>query len=292
MRSFHDGDKIDVEPWRAGPFSVIKDLVVDRSAFDQIIHAGGFISAPTGAAPDASTVLVPKTSAAAAFDAATCIGCGAYVAACPTVRPRCSSDEDHPPRRPAPKDRAGRDTRVLARIDQHDGRLRRLHPDRRVHRPCAPKASSSASSPATTKTSSPRYNTTSPDRAHHAHGTVTLRRYCPLSGAGSGHAGQRRLPVVQAGSVSTRAGRPRRLAVLASRRCARRDGKSSRQFLFVSRTYEGATGRFPSSARIVGTNLPFPTSWIMCRTPCTESVPAAVRKAPMCPGVNAGASSR
>ena len=83
MRSFHDGDKIDVEPWRAGPFSVIKDLVVDRGAFDRIIHAGGFISAPTGAAPDASTVLVPKTRAVAAFDAATCIGCGAYVAACP-----------------------------------------------------------------------------------------------------------------------------------------------------------------------------------------------------------------
>jgi succinate dehydrogenase / fumarate reductase iron-sulfur subunit len=83
MRSFSDGDVIDVEPWRAEPFTVIKDLIVDRGAFDRIIQAGGFITAPTGTAPDAHAVPVPKLDADAAFDAATCIGCGACVAACP-----------------------------------------------------------------------------------------------------------------------------------------------------------------------------------------------------------------
>ncbi|HIZ35543.1 MAG TPA: succinate dehydrogenase/fumarate reductase iron-sulfur subunit [Candidatus Ruania gallistercoris] len=83
MRSFSDGDVIDVEPWRAEPFTVIKDLVVDRSSFDRIIQAGGYISAPTGTAPDAHAAPVPKADADAAFDAATCIGCGACVAACP-----------------------------------------------------------------------------------------------------------------------------------------------------------------------------------------------------------------
>ncbi|WP_154795153.1 succinate dehydrogenase/fumarate reductase iron-sulfur subunit [Occultella kanbiaonis] len=83
MRSFSDGDVIDVEPWRAEPFTVIKDLIVDRGAFDRIIQAGGFITAPTGTAPDAHAAPVPKVDADAAFDAATCIGCGACVAACP-----------------------------------------------------------------------------------------------------------------------------------------------------------------------------------------------------------------
>ncbi len=83
MRSFHDGDVIDVEPWRADPFPVIKDLVVNRGAFDRIIQAGGFISAPTGSAPDAHASPVPKADADHAFDAATCISCGACVAACP-----------------------------------------------------------------------------------------------------------------------------------------------------------------------------------------------------------------
>ncbi|QDB80124.1 succinate dehydrogenase/fumarate reductase iron-sulfur subunit [Georgenia sp. 311] len=83
MRSFKDGDTITVEPWRADPFPVIKDLVVDRSAFDRIIQAGGFISANTGAAPDAHATPVPKIDADAAFEAAACIACGACVAACP-----------------------------------------------------------------------------------------------------------------------------------------------------------------------------------------------------------------
>jgi succinate dehydrogenase / fumarate reductase iron-sulfur subunit len=85
MRYFKDGETIYIEPWRAGPFPVIKDLVVDRSAFDRIIEAGGFITAPTGGASDASTILVPKADADDAFDAAACIGCGACVAACPNA---------------------------------------------------------------------------------------------------------------------------------------------------------------------------------------------------------------
>jgi succinate dehydrogenase / fumarate reductase iron-sulfur subunit len=83
MRSFSDGAVIDVEPWRAGAFPVIKDLVVDRSAFDRIIQAGGFVSVNTGAAPEAHANAVSKLKADRAFDAATCIGCGACVAACP-----------------------------------------------------------------------------------------------------------------------------------------------------------------------------------------------------------------
>ena len=85
MRSFKDGDTIIVEPWRAKAFPVIRDLIVDRGALDRIIQAGGFISASTGAAQDANAILVPKTAADAAMDAAACIGCGACVAACPNA---------------------------------------------------------------------------------------------------------------------------------------------------------------------------------------------------------------
>jgi len=83
MRSFADGDTITIEPWRAGAFPVIKDLIVDRSAFDRIIATGGFITAPTGNAPDGNAILVPKKNSDLAMDAAQCIGCGACVAACP-----------------------------------------------------------------------------------------------------------------------------------------------------------------------------------------------------------------
>lgn len=82
MRVFKDGDTITIEPWRAAPFPVIKDLVVDRSAFDRIIEAGGYISVSTGGAPDGNAILVPKENADKAFDAAACISCGACVAAC------------------------------------------------------------------------------------------------------------------------------------------------------------------------------------------------------------------
>jgi succinate dehydrogenase / fumarate reductase iron-sulfur subunit len=85
MRHFKDGDTIIIEPWRAKAFPVIKDLVVDRSAFDRIIQAGGFISVTTGSAPDANAIAISKTKADLAMDAAACIGCGACVAACPNA---------------------------------------------------------------------------------------------------------------------------------------------------------------------------------------------------------------
>ena len=85
MRSFRDGDVINVEPWRAKAFPVIRDLIVDRGALDRIIGAGGFITASTGGAQDANAILVPKVEAEAAMDAASCIGCGACVAACPNA---------------------------------------------------------------------------------------------------------------------------------------------------------------------------------------------------------------
>jgi succinate dehydrogenase / fumarate reductase, iron-sulfur subunit len=83
MRSFRDGEEIYVEPWRARAFPVIRDLVVNRNALDRIIAAGGYISAPTGSAPDGNVLLIPKDVVDTAMDAAQCIGCGACVAACP-----------------------------------------------------------------------------------------------------------------------------------------------------------------------------------------------------------------
>jgi len=83
MRAFKDGDTITIEPWRADPFPVLQDLVVDRSAFDRIIEHGGYVSVSSGEAPDANSIPVPKQNADDAFDAATCIGCGACVAQCP-----------------------------------------------------------------------------------------------------------------------------------------------------------------------------------------------------------------
>lgn len=83
MRHYSDGDTIVVEPWRAKAFPIIRDLVVDRSAFDRIVEAGGYVSVDTGGAPDANAIPVPKSNSDEAFDYAACIGCGACVAACP-----------------------------------------------------------------------------------------------------------------------------------------------------------------------------------------------------------------
>jgi succinate dehydrogenase / fumarate reductase iron-sulfur subunit len=85
MRHFRDGETLRLEPWRAGAFPVVKDLVVDRGALDRIIAAGGFVSIRTGSAPEANAILVPKTAADRAMEAAACIGCGACVAACPNA---------------------------------------------------------------------------------------------------------------------------------------------------------------------------------------------------------------
>jgi len=83
MRKFRSGAEIVIEPWRASAFPIVKDLMVDRSAFDRIIESGGFITSPTGGAPDANLIPIPKPVADAAMDSAECIGCGACVAACP-----------------------------------------------------------------------------------------------------------------------------------------------------------------------------------------------------------------
>jgi len=85
MRHFSNGDTIVIEPWRSRAFKVVKDLVVDRSAFDEIIQVGGFISANTGGAPDGNAIPIPQNVAELAMDAAACIGCGACVAACPNA---------------------------------------------------------------------------------------------------------------------------------------------------------------------------------------------------------------
>ena len=82
MRSFQDGDTVSVEPWRARAFPVVKDLVVDRGAFDRVMAAGGYVSVDAGSAPEANAIVIPKDRADRAFDAAACIGCGACVAAC------------------------------------------------------------------------------------------------------------------------------------------------------------------------------------------------------------------
>jgi len=85
MRHFNDGDTLVIEPWRARAFKVVKDLIVDRSALDKLIQAGGYVSVNTGGAPEANTLPVPQDVAERAFDAAACIGCGACVAACPNA---------------------------------------------------------------------------------------------------------------------------------------------------------------------------------------------------------------
>ena len=120
MRSFKDGDVIEVEPWRAKAFPVIKDLVVDRSAFDRIIQAGGYISAPTGTAPDAHSVPVPKADADRAFDAATCIGCGACVAACPNASAMLFTAAKITHLGMLPQGQPERASRVVKMVNQHD----------------------------------------------------------------------------------------------------------------------------------------------------------------------------
>jgi succinate dehydrogenase iron-sulfur subunit len=120
MRSFSDGDVIDIEPWRSGGFPVVKDLVVDRSAFDRIISAGGFISAPTGTAPEAHSVPVPKRDSDAAFDAATCIGCGACVAACPNGSAMLFTAAKVAHLGLMPQGQPERDSRVVRMVAQQD----------------------------------------------------------------------------------------------------------------------------------------------------------------------------
>ncbi|WP_067178732.1 succinate dehydrogenase/fumarate reductase iron-sulfur subunit [Microtetraspora niveoalba] len=120
MRHFKDGDEVTIEPWRAAPFPVVKDLVVDRSAFDRIIQAGGFISVPAGSAPDAHSVPVKKEDADAAFDAATCIGCGACVAACPNGSASLFTAAKITHLGLLPQGQPERDSRAKAMVEQMD----------------------------------------------------------------------------------------------------------------------------------------------------------------------------
>ncbi|WP_420112512.1 succinate dehydrogenase/fumarate reductase iron-sulfur subunit [Pseudactinotalea sp.] len=120
MRSFKDGDVVTIEPWRSSGFPVLRDLVVDRGAFDRIIAAGGYVSVNTGAAPDAHATPVPKENADRAFDAATCIGCGACVAACPNGSASLFLGAKITHLGELPQGQAERDTRVLNMVHQHD----------------------------------------------------------------------------------------------------------------------------------------------------------------------------
>lgn len=120
MRTFKDGDVLDIEPWRAGAFPVIKDLVVDRGAFDRIIAAGGYITAPTGSAPEANSTPVPKEDADRAFEAATCISCGACVAACPNGSAMLFTAAKVAHLGLLPQGQPERDSRVINMIEQHD----------------------------------------------------------------------------------------------------------------------------------------------------------------------------
>ena len=120
MRSFRDGDTITIEPWRSRSFPVLRDLVIDRSPFDRIIAAGGFVSAPTGSAQDANAILVPKDRSDLAMDAAACIGCGACVAACPNGSAILFTAAKVAHLGLLPQGQPERDQRVLAMVRQMD----------------------------------------------------------------------------------------------------------------------------------------------------------------------------
>lgn len=120
MRHYKDGDEITIEPFRAGAFPVVKDLVVDRSAFDRIVQAGGFISVNTGQAPDANYIAIEKDVAARAFDSAACIGCGACVAACPNASAMLFTGAKVTHLALLPQGRVERSRRVKAMVEQMD----------------------------------------------------------------------------------------------------------------------------------------------------------------------------
>ena len=120
MRKFADGETIDIEPWRAAAFPVVKDLVVDRSAFDRIIQQGGYISVNTGSAPEAHSVPVPRDDAMRAFNVATCIGCGACVAACPNGSASLFMGAKITHLGELPQGQPERDSRVVNMVAQHD----------------------------------------------------------------------------------------------------------------------------------------------------------------------------
>ena len=120
LRSFHDGETITIEPFRAKAFPLIKDLIVDRSAFDRVIQAGGFVSVSTGSAPDGNAILVPKPAADLSMDAAACIGCGACVAACKNASAMLFVAAKVSHLNLLPQGQAEKERRVLAMVEQMD----------------------------------------------------------------------------------------------------------------------------------------------------------------------------
>lgn len=120
MRRYKDGDTITIEPWRATPFPVLKDLAVDRSSFDRIIQAGGYITANTGSAVDANAILIPKEDADTAMDAAACIGCGACAASCPNGSAMLFVAAKVSQLAHLPQGEAERTQRVLSMVGQMD----------------------------------------------------------------------------------------------------------------------------------------------------------------------------
>ncbi|MBK8976603.1 MAG: succinate dehydrogenase/fumarate reductase iron-sulfur subunit [Planctomycetes bacterium] len=120
MRTFKDGDEIWIEPWRAKAFPVIKDLVVDRGAFDRIIAAGGYVSVNTGSAPDANEILIGKADAEEAFGYAACIGCGACVAACKNASAMLFTAAKFAHLQKLPQGRVEADRRAVRMVQQHD----------------------------------------------------------------------------------------------------------------------------------------------------------------------------
>jgi succinate dehydrogenase / fumarate reductase iron-sulfur subunit len=120
MRKFQDGEHIYIEPWRAKAFPIVRDLVVDRSAFDRIIQAGGYVSVNTGGAPDGNTIPIPKENADTAMDAATCIGCGACAAACKNASAMLFVSAKVAHLSEMPQGQAERRDRVLSMVKQHD----------------------------------------------------------------------------------------------------------------------------------------------------------------------------
>lgn len=120
MRSFKDGDEIHIEPWRARAFPVVKDLCVDRVAFDKIIQAGGYVSVNTGVVVDGNAIAIEKDEADAAFDAATCIGCGACVAACPNGSAMLFTAAKVAHLSRLPQGQPERNRRVLAMVQEMD----------------------------------------------------------------------------------------------------------------------------------------------------------------------------
>jgi succinate dehydrogenase / fumarate reductase iron-sulfur subunit len=118
MRHFKDGDELYLEPWRAKAFPVVKDLVVDRTAFDRIIAAGGFVSVATGSAPDGNAILIPRDNAERAMDAAACIGCGACVAMCPNASASLFVSAKIAHLGLLPQGQPERETRVVAMVAQ------------------------------------------------------------------------------------------------------------------------------------------------------------------------------